>query len=177
MNTRIATLVFVAGAVLNGGTQLEKHAPISVCELLESRFKYDGEMVEVRGIEDAGDEGSALLGENCAKTIVEQGLTFPNAINLAYHLDITSPHYDTADFIVDTPQIDKVATQVERLRRRYPHAKIAVTYRGLFETRRTLVGHNLGGGLSRVGFGHLGGCPGQLVIQTAKDPRVQTAKK
>jgi len=104
VKTRIFSLVLVAGTLLNGGTQLRKHAPISVCELLENRLKYDGEMVEVRGILESSSHGPALLGAHCDEAIVIHGLTFPNAINLTYYLDVTSPHYDTVDFTRDVRQ-------------------------------------------------------------------------
>ncbi|HKW97404.1 MAG TPA: hypothetical protein VJN43_06695 [Bryobacteraceae bacterium] len=140
-------------------------------------MKYDGKMVEVRGIDESWSEGWALSDANCPTHIVEKGLDFANAINLSLYLEITSPHWDSAAYIPDRDQIDKVDREVGHLRRMHPHDNIAVTYRGLFESRPILVSTNLAGGLTRAGFGHLGGCPGQLVIQTAKDPRVMHHQK
>jgi hypothetical protein len=172
---KIVFFVLITSTLVGGAAKSGKQTPISVCELLENRLKYDGEIVEVRGIVEGSVEGATLIGGQCRRTILTDGFTWPNAIFLASQVSYDSPH--TVNFTRDQSQMDKTDREARRIKQKYPHAKIAYTYVGLFETRANLgQATNLAGELVPAGFGHMGACPAQLVVQTIKDPRVQSFK-
>jgi hypothetical protein len=175
MKAKIGFIVLAVSTVVSGDSKLDEEAPLSVCGLLEHRLQYNGKMVHVRGIVEGSPEGAALIGTRCAKAIVTDGFTWPNAIALAYHTDYNSPY--TVDFTRDQDQIDRTNRELKRIRHKNPNAKILVTYVGLFETRTNLgQAVNLAGELIPAGFGHLNACPARLVIQTKKNARVLSVK-
>ena len=175
MNKALAFFALLTGIAINSHAQRETITAISVCELLQNRLKYDGQMVEVRGLVEGSHEGAVLAAENCSGKIITEGFTWPNAIALVYDTSYDSPH--VVDFVPDRNQIDRVDREASRIARKHPHAKIALTYVGLFETRTNLGrAPNFAGKLVPAGFGHGGACPAQLVIKTKKDLRVQSVK-
>jgi len=172
---KIICFVMIVTTMVGDAAKSEIRSPISVCELLENRLKYDGQIVAVRGVVEGSTEGAALIGDHCLRPIVTQGYTWPNAISLSYDLSLDSPH--TVNFTRNFRQIDRIDREARRIKQKYPDVKIAYTYVGLFETRAKLgQATNLTGEFVPAGFGHLGACPAQLVIQTVRDPRVQSSK-
>ena len=171
---RLALFVVLAcGMTLRAESPKSGHGPLSVCELLENRLKYDGKMVEVRVVE-AGEE------EHCSKKIVTQGFTWPDAINLSLSVQPDDPHADEVDFSTDHEALGRVRREEQRLIRAHPGARVSVTYVGLFITRASddhLVAVGQSGQVVPNGFGHLNACIGELVLKTARNPRVEPEQR
>ncbi len=118
-------------------------------------------------------EGTSLdAGQDCRYELKTSGVVWPNIIWLAYPRNGSSSVLDHADFQVDWEAVRRVARYVGEHGFDRQKDQLEETLVGLFVTYSDLdkrVNPGIPSAL-RLGFGHLGAAPAQLVIQTVRDP-------
>ena len=67
------------------------HKPLSVCELLKNRLRFNGHMVAVRGLVEGG-HGSWLVGDKCPALVVSGGFTWPSAVAITIPKESVDGH-------------------------------------------------------------------------------------
>ena len=92
------------------------------------------------------------------------GYVWPSVLSLEYPGYVQQLH--RVDFEHDFAADHRIEKMYKRMRRRLPDKCLAYTYTGLFETRKEW--HKMLDG-TPLGFGHLGGAPGALIIKSADD--------
>lgn len=134
--------------------------PLSVCELLADRMKYNGQMVTVKGEGDATSEGTWLSDESCRGAVTIGGRSWGKEVALV------SPDFamKPVDFQYDDQAEERLQREFKKLKVNRKTVRVFVTYEGLFETRPDSELQ-----CEYCGFGHLGGSPAQLVIKTKRD--------
>jgi hypothetical protein len=159
-----AGTVFLAAYLwLPGSAAQSADPPLTVCELLKDRVKYNGKMVVVRGEVDSTSEGGWLIDESCAEPLEISGLTLGRDIALVSTVSAVTP----VNFKYDLQAEERLQREFKKLKVKPGQVHIFVTYEGVFETRPD---SELTCGDIRVcGFGHLGGSPAQLVVKTERD--------
>lgn len=146
---------------------------LTVCEILASPLKYDGQLIRIRDVMRGTEEGSWFVGDDCPNAFEAEGYSFPSLIwpeipgNPLFQLH-------TVDFQYSFESERKLVAKYEQLKRRVSADCIAWTYTGVFETRKDWTGDEaktIDPGRLR-GFGHLNAAPGQLLLKSADDVSV-----
>ena len=154
--------------VAKGGTP----PTLTVCDILTTPLKYDGQLVRIRGSIGATDEGTWFVDDSCSGILVTEGHIWPSQIALVMP-DIRSElRLHSVDFQFDWESERRIRSKYAQLRRTVFDECISRTYTGLFETRRdwskTKVMYR-NGTRRLIGFGHLGESPGQLLLKSEDD--------
>ena len=143
----------------------EQHLkPITVCEALKNRKLHNGEVVAVIGLWSATDEGFWIFDE-CEQKIRTGDYVWPDDISLEY--DPSAPSAFKGEMPLDMAVAgEKIEEMKGRIKSRPDKVQWAVVY-GRFEAREELqtVVASDGKTVRRVGFGHLGGSPAQVVYK------------
>jgi hypothetical protein len=145
---------------------------LTVCDILSTPLRYDGQLVRIRGSIDATDEGSWFVGESCSGIVVTEGHVWPSQIALVMP-DIRSElRLHSVDFQFDRESERRIDRKYAQLRRAVSDECLSWAYSGLFETRRDwseamVIYFN--GTRRLIGFGHLGESPGQLLLKSKDD--------
>jgi hypothetical protein len=124
----------------------------------------------VQGIQDGGLEGSWLRGESCPANISVDGLTLSKAIWLDYR----------SEYGIKVERNEAHIKKVYRELRKRPSKEfrnVPLIYSGVFETRdKWVIFHDSSGQGRLWGFGHLNGCPAQLVLIDVEYPSAKPKK-
>lgn len=145
---------------------------LTVCDILNTPLRYDGQLVRIRGSIGATDEGSWFIGESCSGILVTEGHVWPSQIALVMP-DIRSElRLHSVDFQFDLESERRIKAKYAQLRHTVSDECLSWTYNGLFETRRDWSKAKLiypNGTWRLIGFGHLGESPGQLLLKSEDD--------
>jgi hypothetical protein len=165
MNSRTAAIFLcLVGVVLGAQSQDVAPRTLTVCEVLSKPLSYDGELVRVRGEIVGTDEGTWFKGEECPGVMVTEGYVWPSFISIGSPGRPFQLH--PVNFEYDFSSVQRLTPRYKKLRRRLPDRCIAWTYTGMFETRKVW-SKSING--NPLGFGHLGGAPGELIMKSADD--------
>ncbi len=159
---------------------------VDICEVLRDPFKFNGQIIAVRGLFHATAEGWWLAGENCRNTLETKGYKWPQ------HVWLTSPEQiasmpawlrqsqrtawglgEVPFAHPDEPAFTQLFAKIKAVLSDPPYPepgdRITVTFLGQLETYNKLdllVRRTSSGGISAVGFGHLGLSPAQLILKS-----------
>jgi hypothetical protein len=153
-------------------------SPLTVCQVLENREHYRGKFIEIRG----RFFGNSLRGD--CPPINTATLTWDSAVDLALPSSLTLARpatwdvpYDWYEGIVSnaarllqpTSETGHTTAPVAVEEPIYPnyYPAVSATILGRLETRDIEVNG------ARVGYGHLGFLPAQLIIVDVKDLKIQ----
>jgi hypothetical protein len=174
MQTLNSATVVSLLAVVSFGQAVEHKPPLlSVCELIEHRNEYNGELVAVRATLEGTSEGMWLTAaKDCKYRLVTKGFTWPNAISLEYPNNNSDNPLDHADFDVDWKAVYTLGAVVPQGFNRETD-EVVKTYVGLFQTYGDLENRvsSENSHAFKDGFGHLGGLPGRILVKTVRDVR------
>ena len=155
MKPRLLMLVLLlsTGGVLSGGG-------LSVCDVLRGDpTKLNGSIVSVRGVIEITDEGKWLV-DDCSDHLVTQGVVWPNALWLTTD--------DTDERAMKS--LDEMWAKLRRMHANLQRDRVWVTFTGHLRTRGSMddeVYPGPNGRLVRVGFGHLGAAPAEIIVEKA----------
>lgn len=135
---------------------------VAVCDVLRDPLRYDGELIQIRGEVVGTEEGSWLKGFDCPGVLKTDGYVWDSLISLDLPGNPLQIHQ--VDFEHDFTADRRLEQKYRLLRRKLPDKCIALTYTGLFETRKEW--QRMMNGKPR-GFGHLNAAPGALIIKSA----------
>lgn len=155
-------ICLLACAVVSNG---ETPVSVNICELFANLSAWNGRLIRVEAsLKNAAAgylEGEfRLSGEHCKDHINVKGLSFPNLIVLTDPKSKVAVH--KADFEWDELGRELYWSAVNHVDRENEHIELTVT--GIFETREPLEILAYQG--RRLGFGHLGSCPAQILVRT-----------
>jgi hypothetical protein len=167
-----STLVVALLVLLFPGDRQSEVKVLSVCDVLADLLAYRGKTIAVRGEYVGTDEGQYLRGEECAKPLVTSGYVWGKRVSISLEVP-TSPEVE--DPIVPAPpvSVDAATKKAFQESARDSTLGVWVTVVGRLETRTTFEIVNHGGTLRPYGYGHLSGCPAQLVYTEIRDGEVR----
>jgi hypothetical protein len=145
---------------------------LTVCDILNTPLRYDGQLVRIRGSIGATDEGSWFVDESCAGILVTEGHVWPSQIALVMPDIRFELRLHSVDFQFDWESERRIEPKYAQLRRTVSDECLSWTYTGLFETRRDWSKAKLiypNGTWRLIGFGHLSESPGQLLLKSEDD--------
>ncbi|MGD0047684.1 MAG: hypothetical protein ABSE42_11765 [Bryobacteraceae bacterium] len=173
---RLLIAAGTAGVLLTAGqVKPQDAAPprvLTVCEVLSAALKYDGRVVKIRGRVEGTSEGAWLIGDDCPGVFVAEGHVWGSNISLEMPTMPAPLRLHQVDFKYDWDSESRTEAKYSALEKSVPHDCLAFTYTGMFETR-TDWSHAKAvypnGTWKYIGFGHLGGSPGQLLLKSEDD--------
>lgn len=147
---------------------------LSVCDVLSSPMKYNGQFITIRGVSEGTEEGWWIsAGKTCATPRTTHGYTWPSMIWVqAVGGPIANPR---ATFQTNQSAISKVDREVRLMHADPKTDRIWLTFSGIFETREftTKDVGKADGQWRTAGYGHLGSAPGQLLLNTVTGLEVE----
>ncbi len=158
-----------------GAGQDRNDKPLSVCEILASPMNYDGKLLAVRGVWEGSGEGSWIeAGTKCTNPFKTYGYVWPQII---WFETADSPQrIHKVDYHTDLGAL-RIVNEEIRKKGLDPNAnRIWLTFIGVFETRNfqpSDIGSDGRGGVRPNGFGHLNSAPGQFLVRTVRDLKVE----
>ena len=164
-----AVVVVCLGSALCRGADPSVY---SVCEILSHLEEFSCRPVHIRA-RLVADVDEWLVGENCPKSIEVAGTRFEDLIKLQ------SPSSPVAGCRVGWSDDEESDRKIREVFRRYDggrKVRIYVTIAGVIETRNppyALAGKRPGW---RLGFGHLGMAPAQIIVKRVVRVEVPAAK-
>jgi hypothetical protein len=173
--TAVISMVLIpfVAQVSSTAQKIEVH---SICTILGDMQRFNKKVIAVRGVVTGSSEGSWLTDDSCSLRLVTEGYVWRNSISIESPGAI--PIRDEIDFQLDQAALDRIAKQVKKMRYNRAADRLWLTYVGLFETSEKLqVATYPDGRRVPMGFGHLGGAPGQLLIKIEMDPFIERGKK
>jgi hypothetical protein len=148
-----------------------------VCALLKNPSDWNGRMVEITGrINPGGGETGPVLaaGPDCPVEIEFRGFKFPNTISITDPINKASLVH-AVDFKWDNKSRDEFSALLRGMNAKLEH--VVATVVGQFETRSPFSDlawkGRYSGRYAPNGFGHLGGSPAQIVVETMSNMRVE----
>jgi len=177
---RIMGLVGCLQTLLVSQNGLQADARIklaTVCEVLCSPLKFNGQLISIRGALGGTDEGSWLEGE-CEQPLITDGFRWPSMIALTRPTDESRLH--DVDFSLDRTSYAQVHAAIRKLKIDWQHQTVVLTYTGLLETRDGLGFPTITDALGRhrkLGFSYENAAPAQLLIKSVRGPIVVVPRK
>ena len=171
------TAILITALVLaqGGGETRGLDELLSVCDVLAVPMKYDGKLIRVRGVWEGAGEGSWIEpGVKCGTPVTAFGYTWPSIISIETADSLQRIH--KVEFHTDLRALRAVNDEVQRKQIDPKNNRTWVTFIGVFETRdyqASDIGSDGRGGHRVNGFGHLNGAPGQLLVKTVKDLKIE----
>ncbi len=166
----IETVCFISLMFAISVSGAEETTAVSVCDLLANPVRWEGKIIEVRApIEAVQDYW--VTGEACSARIVVKGTTFFAGFVLR---DNTSKSLTRkqVDFRWDSASVEQLNAALLEAETTKSHVRATVV--GMFETvvplDRLIDEH---APFKFRGFGHMGGAPGQILVKTVKDIRIE----
>lgn len=138
---------------------------ISVCEVLaDDPTKLNGNVISVRGLLAATNEGMWLVGE-CKTHLVTKGLAWGNDLSV---------YVPAADESV-ARSWGRMSQRLKQLHGLVGRDRIWVTITGRLETRQSMDDEvvQMPYGLRHAGFGHMGDSPAEIDVISVEDVRVE----
>jgi hypothetical protein len=155
----LAIQILLMQAAANAATSSAR--TLSVCDVLaDDPTRLNGQVLSVRGMVEATEEGSWLIG-TCKTHLVTKGLTWANIIWIYVdHADEDAEH-----------SWGTISTKASQLHADLRRDKIWVTIVGRLETRKSMEDavYQMPYGPSKVGFGHLGAAPAEIDVISVRD--------
>jgi len=165
MRIAIAFLLFLSGLARAGEVQ-----PIGICEILKDPAPWNGKMIEVTGpIVSVQDYW--VMGTGCDGMLEVKSTKFLSGFVLEYPSN-KATHYHKVNFDWDQAsraELNTLADEAKRTKR-----KVIATVVGMFETQvpiDKLI--DMTAPYKYRGFGHMGGAPGQIIVKTIKNMRIE----
>jgi hypothetical protein len=145
----------------------EKPPSKTVCEALDEIIALDGQIVAIRG-EVNGFQGGWIEGKNCERHIEVRGHPFPDRIAITSPTSLARVHIPS--FGASRKSVTDLNSALGEAIRR--HGVVVATLIGLLETRldRNQLISRSG---QRIGFGHLGHAPAQLLLKEVIDITIE----
>jgi hypothetical protein len=166
---KLYMIFFAMGCFLQGQPRT-----VTVCEILADLQSYRNKIVSVSGELVQTEEGTYLRGKACPKPLVTSGHVWPSLLNLERP---TSPLVEQRDAVPSKVSVDPALESLSREDAENPSVHVWVTVTGRLETRSRFEMVLRGDGKTvPYGYGHLNGCPAQLVYQAIKDVVVEKPK-
>jgi hypothetical protein len=145
---------------------------LTVCGVLSAPLKYDGRIVQIRGRLEGTSEGAWLAGDTCPGVFVTEGQVWPSHLFLGAP-DMPAPlRLHHVDFSYDFDSERRTMAKASALLKSVPARCLVFTYTGMFETRADWSRAKAvrpDGTWKYLGFGHLNGSPGQLLVKSEDD--------
>jgi hypothetical protein len=168
-NRLIFLLLVIATTIRAAEPQLT-----SVCDILKDPVQWDGRMIEVRA-PVMGVQDYMVMAPECAVTVEVKGTKFPMGFSLVSP-NIKSVIIHQVDFPYDQAAWIELGRWDREAGRR--KEQVWATVVGLFETKVPLdelvkLVNEKKPRLVDRGFGHMGGAPGQIVVKTLRDFRIE----
>lgn len=170
----------LAIAAVAGAQKTEAPETINVCDLLRNPVKYNGKVVDIRGVYFPGGHGLYLQGDNCEGVLVTKGYKWSSLVYLPLSAATYSRNGDvlSEEKRLDDEKVrralDETAAMMASEARKGNGAELSrfiVTYRGLLETLDNFdreVGRAPDGRWVANGFGPGASAPAQLFINSVK---------
>ena len=191
LRTKIAFVVITSLGIVCATESSAQQTPgslktVSVCDLFADLASHAGTRVKVRGIVYSGREVFALGEKSCSKKFVTRYRSGPELLGLP---ELTSEYvWPTAINLKSSPESTREESVVRvinmlkqaRARQRSGNGNVDlwVTVVGVISTKEHYdVVLSANRELVASGYGHLGGYPAQLVIETMTDPEVKLTKE
>lgn len=146
---------------------------VSVCQVLADPLKYQGQLIELTGLQEGTDEGAWLTGPECPGVLKTLGYVWPSSIWL--QIPDSLSELDEAGFKYDFRSEKRVDRRYHVLRRKYPAKCIIWKYTGRLKTRADWSAAKFvypNGSAKLFGFGHQGDAPAQLLLKQVDDVSV-----
>ena len=176
--TRVIFFIFLASSI---GAQQRKVIKgnraqvVSVCDVVMNRLKYDGQLINVRGVVLGTEEGMWIAAPGkCTPGLTTFGYSWPDIIWVAPP-DSPGRLHDV-DFQLDLRNLEQIDQQIRAMNVDPSKDRVWLTVSGLFETRvyePTGVSTSGRGNQGASGFGHMNSAPGQLLVKGEEDPVVE----
>jgi hypothetical protein len=150
---------------MQAGDSQRSRITMSVCDVLtDDPTKLNGRVISVRGVLGATDEGMWLSGE-CKTHLVTKGLAWGNDLSV---------YVPAAEENV-ARSWDRLSDNLKRRHADIKRDRIWVTIVGRLETRKSIEDEvvQTPHGLSRAGFGHLGGSAAEINVISVEDVVVE----
>jgi hypothetical protein len=146
---------------------------VDVCALFAEPERWNGVLISVSAnlVNGHGEGGPWLSGEHCSTHIIVKREKFPNLLELVDPKSRDALH--KVDYKWDEDSWNQYYDLVNRVNRKSEHVRLTVI--GVFETRSPLTDLVRDG--RDNGFGHLGGSPGQILVKTMTDLRIEKNEK
>lgn len=147
---------------------------LSVCDVLSSPMKYNGQLVTIRGVSEGTEEGWWIgADKTCPNPLVTNSYAWPSIIwvqAVGGH-----EHNPKAGLQTDQKALSKVDRDLRLMRIDPKTDRIWLSFTGVLETRE-FTPKDVGkadGQWRASGYGHLGSAPAQLLLKTVGDLHVE----
>jgi hypothetical protein len=168
----LTTLSFRSGNAQTAYQEPPATKAVSVCDVLAHPLEFDGRIITLRDKVASSDEGSWLYSDKCPGIFVTYAHVWPSAISLQLPTIPPEMRLHSPKFNYDWQSSKTAAAKRTRLLKTGPSQCLVFTYTGLFETRRDWSAAKKvypNGTSTMIGFGHLNGSPGQLLMKSDDD--------
>ena len=160
---------------LSDAQDLKPIARLSVCELLKQPSKFNGRVIELRGIYFVGGHGLYLAGAGCEAALVTKDKRWEPMIWVENSREKTESRGLNFERVKKT-ELEIATAKFREMSRRGVWAnkisQVIVTYLCIFETHDsfdTMIGALADDIPVPIGFGDQGVAPGQIFIDSVKD--------
>ena len=162
----------LAIAALASAQKTDAPETISVCEVLRSPVKYNGKVMNIRGVYFPDGHGLYLQGDNCEGVLVTKGYRWSSLIYLPLaDGDLREKGLSPEKLRRALDETAAMMASEARKRNGAELSRFIVTYRGLFETLDNFdreVGQAPDGRWVANAFGPGASAPAQLFIDSVK---------
>jgi hypothetical protein len=191
LRTMMAFVVITSLAIVCATESSAQQSPgslktVSVCELFADLASHSGTRVKVRGILYSGREVFALGEKLCSKKFVTRYRSGPELLGLpgvtSEYVWPTAINLRSSSESTEEESVVRVLNMLKQARASQRsgngNVDLWVTVVGVISTKEHYdVALSANGELVASGYGHLGGYPAQLVIETMTDPEVKLTKE
>lgn len=148
---------------------------LSVCDVLARTRELNHQLVAVRGVQLASEEGTWLTGVNCSKPLITDGYQWPSTVWLELRTSIRR----AAGFNLERYRLHSklILAMISKQRHDTERDRVWLTYVGRLEAYDNLSEHVVhdSTGARGFGFGHMNAAPVMLIVSDVKDLYVEPA--
>lgn len=152
----------------------DRQPPISVCDAIANRIKYQYRLVSVRGTLRSTPEGSWLDAHDCKIDLKTRGYSWPTSIWI--ESDSRIYRQMGLDFPYHKEVYQELGRQIRSLSKDPEREYVWLTYIGVLETDLDLESRVISypsGYVMGFGFGHGGESPARLFVKAFEDLNVK----
>jgi hypothetical protein len=165
--TIVFFFIFAAGVGADEALQ-----QVAICDILRDPVRWNGKMIEVTGpIMSPPEDSFWVMGVGCDGVLEVKGTKFPSGFVLQHPFN-KRLYYHAVDFDWDQTSRDELELLTRKAMR--TKQRVVATVVGMFETLDPIDGLiNNNSPFKYQGFGHEGGSPGQIIVKTVKNMRIE----
>ncbi len=147
----------LVACLISSSLWAQRVVPVSLCDIFANLGRWDGQMVEVRGVIEPGS-GYWLAGRDCSAATKVDNVSFANIIAMIDPKDFSDVAIHSVPYAWD--QASRRSLYEAIYYARFRHERVRATIIGLYETQTPL---------REIGFGAQGLAPAQILVREVKD--------